>query len=214
MPQSQDEERHRRTAQRAATANLEPHAGSLAHLRRGRRYKTLEQLARFLEPEHESAARSLREGMAEMFTVQRLQLPPSLYKCLGTTNVIESPQSGVQKRTHNVTRWRDADMVERWVASAWLLPRNISAKSSAIAIFGPSPSFLEENENPTPTPRRWRNMKLSRSQPSTKLGTPSRRRRPMPGLLLHTDVSKHCWFQKSHRYDLIDPRRVFTFSLH
>src|SRR3954471_20783084 len=53
------------------------------------------------------------------------------------------------------------------------LPRNLSAKSSAIAIFGPSPSFLEENENPTPTPRRWRNMKLSRSQPSTKLGTPS-----------------------------------------
>jgi putative transposase len=83
--------------------------------------KRLEQLARFLEHEHESAARSLREGLAEMFTVQRLQLPPSLYKCLGTTNVIESPQSGVQRRTHNVTRWRDADMVERWVASAWLL---------------------------------------------------------------------------------------------
>lgn len=83
--------------------------------------KKLEQLARFLEHEHESAARSLREGMAEMFTVQRLKLPPSLYKCLGTTNVIESPQSGVQKRTGNVTRWRDASMVERWVASAWLL---------------------------------------------------------------------------------------------
>jgi transposase-like protein len=83
--------------------------------------KRLEQLACFLEHEHESAARSLREGMAEMFTVQRLQLPPSLYKCLGTTNLIESPQSGVQKRTHNVTRWRTSDMVERWVASAWLL---------------------------------------------------------------------------------------------
>ena len=83
--------------------------------------KRLEQLARFLEQEHESAARSLREGMREMFTVQRLQLPPSLYKCLGTTNVIESPQSGVQKRTHNVTRWRTGDMVQRWVASAWLL---------------------------------------------------------------------------------------------
>jgi putative transposase len=83
--------------------------------------KRLEQLARFLEHEHESAARSLREGMAEMFTVQRLQLPPSLYKCLGTTNVIESPQSGVHKRTHNVTRWRTGEMVERWVASAWLL---------------------------------------------------------------------------------------------
>ena len=47
--------------------------------------KRLEQLARFLEHEHESAARSVREGLAEMFTVQRLQLPASLYKCLGTT---------------------------------------------------------------------------------------------------------------------------------
>ena len=83
--------------------------------------KRLEQLARFLETEYPSAARSLREGMAEMFTLQRLQLPPSLYKCLGTTNLIESPQSGVQKRTYNVTRWRTAEMVERWVASAWLL---------------------------------------------------------------------------------------------
>jgi transposase-like protein len=83
--------------------------------------KRLEQLARFLKRDHESAARSLREGINEMFTLQRLQIPPSLYKCLATTNVIESPQSGVQKRTANVARWRDADMVERWVASAWLL---------------------------------------------------------------------------------------------
>ena len=56
-----------------------------------------------------------------MFTLQRLKLPPSLYKCLATTNVIESPQSGVSRRTANVTYWRDQDMVERWVASAWLL---------------------------------------------------------------------------------------------
>ena len=83
--------------------------------------KRLEQLARFLEHDHESAACSLREGIAEMFTLQRLKLPPSLYKCLATTNVIESPQSGVARRTANVTRWRDPEMVERWVASAWLL---------------------------------------------------------------------------------------------
>src|SRR5207253_7916317 len=43
------------------------------------------------------------------------------FKCLATTNIIESPQSGVERRTRNVTRWRDADMVQRWVASAWLL---------------------------------------------------------------------------------------------
>lgn len=83
--------------------------------------KRLEQLARFLERDYESAARSLREGMKEMFTLQRLQIPESLYKCLATTNIIESPQGGVERRTRNVTRWRDADMVQRWVASAWLL---------------------------------------------------------------------------------------------
>lgn len=83
--------------------------------------KRLEQLARFLERDHESAARSLREGLQEMFTLQRLQIPESLHKCLATTNVIESPQSGVERRTHKITRWRHADMVQRWVASAWLL---------------------------------------------------------------------------------------------
>jgi transposase-like protein len=83
--------------------------------------KRLEQLARYLEHDYESAARSLREGMKDMFTLQRLQIPPSLHKCLATTNLIESPHSGVRRRTRNVTRWRDSAMLERWVASAWLL---------------------------------------------------------------------------------------------
>ena len=83
--------------------------------------KRLEQIARQLEHDRSSAARSLREGMKEMFTLQRLKIPTSLHKCLATTNLIESPHSGIRKRTHNVCRWRDADMVERWVASAWLL---------------------------------------------------------------------------------------------
>jgi putative transposase len=110
--------------------------------------KKLEQLARFLEHDHESAARSLREGMAEMFTVQRLKLPPSLYKCLGTTNVIESPQSGVQKRTNNVTRWRDAAMVERWVASAWLLTEKHFRKVVGFRDFWALSVILGREENP------------------------------------------------------------------
>jgi putative transposase len=83
--------------------------------------KRLEQMARFLERDHETAARSLREGIKEMFTLQRLDVPQSLHKCLATTNIIESPHSGVEQRTHKVTRWRSQDMVERWAASAWLL---------------------------------------------------------------------------------------------
>jgi putative transposase len=83
--------------------------------------KRLERIARQLEQDYSAAARSLREGMKEMFTLQRLKVPLPLHKCLATTNLIESPHSGVRKRTHNVCRWRDADMVERWAASAWLL---------------------------------------------------------------------------------------------
>jgi putative transposase len=83
--------------------------------------KRLEQIARQLEHNYSSASRSLREGMKEMFTLQRLKIPASLHKCLATTNLIESPHSGIRKRTRNVCRWRDVDMVERWAASAWLL---------------------------------------------------------------------------------------------
>lgn len=104
--------------QHAQAMNLMRAAWKLRSAEEGE--QRLEQLARFLEASYESAARSLREGLAEMFTLQRLQIPPSLHKCLATTNLIESPQGGVQKRTANVTRWRDQDMAERWVASAWL----------------------------------------------------------------------------------------------
>ena len=105
--------------QQGQTLNLMRAAWKCATAEEGE--KRLEQLARFLEHDYESAARSLREGLAEMFTLQRLKLPPSLFKCLATTNLIESPQSGVARRTGNVTRWRDQGMAERWVASAWLL---------------------------------------------------------------------------------------------
>lgn len=81
----------------------------------------MEKMASWLEREYPTAAASLREGVEEMFTINRLGLPPSLHRCLGTTNLIESPQSGVRKRTGNVSRWRNGEMVLRWVAGAYLL---------------------------------------------------------------------------------------------
>ena len=80
----------------------------------------LEKLAKMLEKEHPSAAASLREGLAETFTVNRLGLPATLRRCLCTTNVIESPHSGVRQRTGRVSRWRDGAMVLRWAATAFL----------------------------------------------------------------------------------------------
>ena len=81
----------------------------------------LEKQAEWLEREYPSAAESLREGLGEMFTVNRLGLSPSLSRCLVSTNVIESPHSGVRLRTRKVCRWRDGKMVLRWAAAALLL---------------------------------------------------------------------------------------------
>ena len=80
----------------------------------------LRKLADWLEQESPAAANSLREGLEECFTINRLGIPPSLHRCLATTNVIESPQSGVRMRTRRVCRWRDAAMVARWVAASFL----------------------------------------------------------------------------------------------
>ena len=80
----------------------------------------LKKMADWLEREQPAAAASLREGLEECFTINRLGVPPSLHRCLATTNLIESPQSGVRLRTRNVCRWRDGAMVLRWVAAAFL----------------------------------------------------------------------------------------------
>ena len=80
----------------------------------------LKKLAEWLEREYPSAAASLLEGLEECFTINRLDVPPSLHRCLATTNLIESPHSGVRLRTRRVCRWRDSGMVKRWMAAAFL----------------------------------------------------------------------------------------------
>src|ERR1017187_1555068 len=80
----------------------------------------IRKLAEWLEREHPSAAASLLEGLEECFTINRLGLPPSLQRCLATTNIIESPHAGVCTRTRRVTNWQNGSMARRWMASAFL----------------------------------------------------------------------------------------------
>jgi len=80
----------------------------------------LKQLAKWLEREYPSAANSLLEGLDEMFTINKLGLPKALRRCLGSTNVIESPNSGIRSRTRRVKNWQDYGMVVRWVAASLL----------------------------------------------------------------------------------------------
>ena len=81
--------------------------------------RKLEQYASWLEREWGSAAASLREGLAEMFTVNRLGLPKELRRCLTSTNLIDSSHAGVRQHTRRVSRWRNEDMAVRWAAVAF-----------------------------------------------------------------------------------------------
>ncbi len=78
----------------------------------------LEKLAKWFDHEFPSAAVSVREGLDEMFTINKLDLPTSLRRCLGSTNIIESCFSGTRGPTRRVTHWKNGDMVKRWAASA------------------------------------------------------------------------------------------------
>jgi putative transposase len=80
----------------------------------------LRQYAEWLERQWPSAASSVREGLEEMFTVNRLNLPASLRRCLGTTNLIDSTDSGVRQRTRRVTNWQSGAMVLRWAAAGFV----------------------------------------------------------------------------------------------
>ena len=55
--------------------------------------RKLQQYACWLEREWPSAAASLREGLSELFTVNRLGLPKALRRCLTTTNIITASVS-------------------------------------------------------------------------------------------------------------------------
>jgi putative transposase len=80
----------------------------------------IKKLAAWLDEKYPSAAASLLEGLEECFTINRLDLPPSLHRCLATTNIIESPHAGVRIQTRRVTHWQNGKMVLRWMASAFL----------------------------------------------------------------------------------------------
>jgi putative transposase len=78
----------------------------------------LRTLAAQLEERWPEAAASLREGLAETLTCQKLGLDADLLRALRTTNLIESVFSGVEAFTHRVCRWRDQGQALRWAKLA------------------------------------------------------------------------------------------------
>lgn len=77
------------------------------------------QIAGWLERDYPDAAAALREGLEDCFTINRLDIPRSLHRCLATSNIVDNPHSGVRDRTRRVCRWRPG-MPARWSAAAFL----------------------------------------------------------------------------------------------
>jgi transposase-like protein len=77
----------------------------------------LEALARELKHKHPGAAGSLREGLAETFTVARLGVAPTLARTLHSTNAIESTIEICKDHSRNVKRWESGEMALRWCAA-------------------------------------------------------------------------------------------------
>lgn len=82
--------------------------------------RLLLDLARRLEAEYPSAAESVREGLDETLTVLTLKLSPRLRRSLATTNAAESLLSRTRHVKRNVKRWRNGQMMLRWVAAGVL----------------------------------------------------------------------------------------------
>jgi putative transposase len=95
---------------RAAYANADPLAGQ----------GDLEALAKELERQHPGAAGSLREGLAETFTVARLGVSPTLARTLRSTNAVESMIEICRDHSRNVKRWDGGSMALRWCAAGLL----------------------------------------------------------------------------------------------
>ncbi len=87
--------------------------------------RRLEALARWLEElGHPSAAGSVREGMEETVTINRLGVPEALAVSLYSTNIVESAFSVGRAVMGNVKRWRPRSksrMIERWCAAGLLV---------------------------------------------------------------------------------------------
>lgn len=85
-----------------------------------RALEDLSRLADELARSHPGAAASLREGLEETLTLQRLRCPEQLRRTLCSTNPIESMIEFVRRTSRNVKRWRSGDMCLRWTAAGML----------------------------------------------------------------------------------------------
>ena len=86
----------------------------------GRARERLRALASELEHTPPGAAGSLREGLEETLTLNRLGISGSLKRTLESTNPCESMIECVRRTQRNVKHWGSGEMALRWTAAGML----------------------------------------------------------------------------------------------
>ncbi len=94
--------------------------GAWAQTSRSAAADRLGQLADELARSHPGASASLREGLEETITVQRLGITGKLKRTLDSTNPCESMIECVRRSSRNVKHWQNGDMALRWTAAGML----------------------------------------------------------------------------------------------
>jgi putative transposase len=115
----------------------------------------LEALARELQRQHPGAAGSLREGLAETFTVARLGVPPALARTLRSTNPVESMIEICRDHSRNVKRWRDGTMVLRWCGAGLLEAKKQFRRVNGYMYLKKLREALEAHVSKSVTPPRY-----------------------------------------------------------
>ena len=82
--------------------------------------RELEAIARSLTKKRPGAAASLREGLAQTVTVNRLGITGALLRTVESTNPIESMIEIVRDHSRRVKRWQHGEMALRWTAAGML----------------------------------------------------------------------------------------------
>ena len=82
--------------------------------------REVESIARSLAKKRPGAAASLREGLAQTVTVNRLGVTGSLLRTVESTNPVESMIEIVRDHSRRVKRWQHGEMALRWTAAGML----------------------------------------------------------------------------------------------
>src|SRR5680860_962084 len=82
--------------------------------------RELTSIARSLAKKRPGAAASLREGLAQTVTVNRLGITGALLRTVESTNPVESMIEIVRDHSRRVKRWQHGEMALRWTAAGML----------------------------------------------------------------------------------------------